>query len=135
MELFESVMFFSFLANYTGGAARAFICPEKERISEVRFFSSSQLHFSDAVMFSLAAVAAVAMVAHIWLEGFVWSQSVLYGNLSLFIFFALAHLTNTFRHRRLERARAATLSSYKAAGLRRFAVIVLMVALPLTLPR
>lgn len=135
MQPFESVMFGAFLGSYSYGAVRALFWPERFRISQIRFFSSEGLYFSDIVVFGLASVAAMAMVAHLSMEKFVPGHIILYTNLVLFVVFSSAHWTSVFRERKLLQAMAASPSSYKALGLRRVALIILMVALPITLPR
>ncbi len=131
----ESVMFFTFLLSYSYVAVRNLFWPEQARIDKIRFFSAPSLYLSDTLVFGLAAVGAAAMVGHLWIEGFVLGQILLYLNLILFVLLSAAHWTSVFRIRKLEKARAARISSYKAAGLRRLAVIILMIVLPITLPR
>jgi len=133
METIESVMFFTFLVSYSYLALSSIFWPEVARINDIRFFSSPGLSPSDVITHGLAAISAIAMVAHLALEGFVAGQIVLYVNVILFVMFSLAHWTYTYRTKMLERVRATHPSSYQATGVRKLALIVIMVALPITL--
>ncbi len=133
MKTIESIMFFTFLVSYSYVALRSIFWPEVARVNEIRFFSSPGLDPSDIIPHGLAAISAIAMVAHLTLEGFVAGQIVLYVNVILFIIFSLAHWTHTYRTKMLERVRATRPSGYQAAGIRKLALIVIMVALPITL--
>lgn len=135
MQPIESVMFYTFLVSYSFTAIRALLWPEQVRISEIRFFSSPSIYMADVLVFSLAAIGATAMAGHLWIEGFVIGQIILYFNLALFLLLSMAHWTSIFRNRKLQQARAAHAYSYKAIGLRRLALVILMIVLPITLPR
>jgi hypothetical protein len=135
MQPIESLMFFTFVLSYSFTALRSLLWPEQMRINEIRFFSSSNLYPSDTIVLGLASIASAAMIGHLWIEGFVLGQIILYLNLLFFLLLSAAHWTNFFRRKKLEKARAAHITSYKAAGIRRLALTILMIILPITFPR
>jgi hypothetical protein len=135
METFEKLMFFTFLAGYAYSTILMLLIPEKVRINEIRFYSSPSIDLPNAFLGFIASISVAAMVAHLWLEGYVWSQTVLYLNIVIFVFYSAAHGAGDVRRRKLEWASAADARSYHAQGIRKLAILILIVVLPITLPR
>ncbi|PLX31545.1 MAG: hypothetical protein C0600_05610 [Ignavibacteria bacterium] len=134
MQTFELLTMIAFLIMYLGSALRAITMPDQYRDAEVEFYKTGKPGLFELVGFVFTSLAFALLIVHFVTEPARLGQVVLYAMVILFEIIMPFHFMSFYRSRMVSSLKNKTPADYKSSGLKRMAIGVVIILLPLIYP-